>query len=291
MGILLGLIAAIGWGAGDFLARFTTHRIGTYRSLFFVQFIGGFGLTVYLLATGQLQWLLTSASWQAWAWAILAVGLNIVSSLALFRAFEVGILTLVSPIAASYAAVTVVLAFFSGETLTLMHNIGIGVVLLGVIVVATPLVKAPATAKIVRKSGAPPGLAWAMLASLGYGATFWLLGFYVAPSLGGIAPIWLIRVMTPCLLAMCAPLLRQPLQLPRGRTWWFIAGDSVFDTLAHISYTFGLLRGQVAIVTVLSSLYSVVTVILAGIFLHERVQRSQWVGIGAIFLGIALVNI
>ncbi|MBE3557732.1 MAG: DMT family transporter [Ktedonobacteraceae bacterium] len=292
MGIFLGLVAAVGWGAGDFLARHVTHRIGTYRTLLFIQLAGVCGLSVFLLSTGELQHLLAGASWQAWAWAMLAVLLNVLSTASLYRAFEVGTLMLVSPIAASYAAVTVLLAVLSGETLSHLHDIGIGIVLLGVIAAATPLVKLPARQELPDKgkSKAVPGIIWALLAAVSYGITFWLLGFRVTPVLGSVVPIWLIRLMTPCLLTVCAPLLRQSIRLPRGRIWWAIIGVSVLDTLAYVAYAFGITLGQVSIITVLSSLYSVVTVILAWIFLREQLQSSQWFGVGAIFVGVALVN-
>jgi drug/metabolite transporter (DMT)-like permease len=47
---------------------------------------------------------------------------------------------------------------------------------------------------------------------------------------------------------------------------------------------------QVAVITVLSSLYGAVTVGLAAIFLREHVSRLQWAGIVAIFTGIALIS-
>jgi len=42
---------------------------------------------------------------------------------------------------------------------------------------------------------------------------------------------------------------------------------------------------------VLASLYGAVTVILAWIFLREKLERSQWLGIILIFAGIVLVSI
>ncbi|GAC1367288.1 MAG: DMT family transporter [Ktedonobacteraceae bacterium] len=318
MGILFGLTTALFWGAGDFLARYVTHSLGNYRTLFFIQFIGLFSLGIYLLGTGELQQVAAAHSWQPWLWAALAVLLNIASSLALYRAFEVGSLTLVSPIAASYAAVTVVLAIVSGEVLTQVRDAGIGLVLLGIIVASTTFktpgsIDAFAPASVAGgASGAPTltsrayslfallnmqlrknrlrGIDWAMAASLGYGITFWVLGFHVTPTLGSIIPVWLIRTVTPCVLLVCAPLARQKLTLPSGSVWWFIVGVSVFDTVAYVTYTLGLAHAQVSLVTILSSLYSAVTVLLAWIFLRERLQRSQWLGIGMIFVGIALVN-
>ena len=315
MGILFGLTTALLWGAGDFLARYLTHALGSYRTLFFIQFIGLVSLGIYLLGTGELQQVAAANSWQPWLWAGLASLLNIGSSFALYRAFEMGSLTLVSPIAASYAAVTIVLSFLSGEALTPLHDGGIGLVLLGIIIASTTF--SPATVSnpsgsskeieinasssrtrtvahgllsVLRKD-AMQGVGWAIVAALGYGTTFWILGFHVTPTLGSIIPVWLIRTLTPCVLVVCAPFARQRLTLPRGSIWWFIVGVSIFDTVAYITYTLGLAQGQVSLITILSSLYSAVTVLLAWIFLRERLRRSQWFGIGIIFVGIALVNI
>jgi uncharacterized membrane protein len=47
----------------------------------------------------------------------------------------------------------------------------------------------------------------------------------------------------------------------------------------------------VAVVTVIGSLFSAVTVFLAGIVLRERLERTQWLGIFLIFIGIVLVSI
>jgi drug/metabolite transporter (DMT)-like permease len=49
--------------------------------------------------------------------------------------------------------------------------------------------------------------------------------------------------------------------------------------------------GHVSVVTVLSSLYGAVTVLLGAIFVHERIGKSQWCGIALIFGGIVLVNL
>jgi drug/metabolite transporter (DMT)-like permease len=47
---------------------------------------------------------------------------------------------------------------------------------------------------------------------------------------------------------------------------------------------------QVAVISVLASLYGAVTVGLAAIFLREHVSRWQWLGILLIFVGIFLIG-
>ena len=295
MGILLGLTAALCWGAADFFARYATRIVGTYRTLFFMQFFGVVLLSVYVLVSGTWHRLLLVGGWQTWLWTLIAIALNIISSLALYRAFEVGVLTIVSPIAASYAAVTVLLAVLAGEVISQVHGIGIAASLVGVVLAATPIswnfgTKIQAS-YVPRTSRWTNGIGLAILASLGYGVAFWLFGFRVTPVLGGILPVWLVRLATPCVLLVCAPLTHQNMRIPRGRVWWYLIGVGILDTAAFVAATVGYTTAQVSIVSVLASLFSAVTVLLAWLFLHDRLQWNQWFGVGIIFVGVALVNL
>ncbi len=292
MGVLLGLVAAVGWGTADFLARYATRSIGSYRTLLFMQFFGLIGLSIILVGMGG--WRGAAVGWEPWACALLAALLNILGSLALYRSFEVGILTIVSPVAASYAALTTILSVLSGEVLSPLHTIGIAAALLGVVLASTPLGTAASDQAVAQrrdeKKRAGRGLGWAIVAALGFGVTYWLLGFRVTPALGPIIPVWLIRLTTPCALTACARPLRQSLSIPRGRVWWYLTGVGVLDTCAFVANTLGLSLAPVALVSVLASLFSSVTVLLAAIFLRERLHWLQWVGIGVIIAGVALVN-
>jgi drug/metabolite transporter (DMT)-like permease len=295
MGIVLGVTAALCWGAADFLARFSSRRVGFYSTLFFMQFIGLASLSLYLASTGEFGRLTARMYLQAWAWALVAALLNTISYLALYRALEVGLLAIVSPIVSGYAAVTVVLAVLSGERLSLSHEIGIGTVLIGVVLTTIPhgqrgnmKLSAPAS---LRRRTVPPGIGCAFTAALGFGVTFWLLGVAVTPILGGIAPVWLFRLTPLCLLAPLSALLHQPIRLPHGQVWVVIMGVGLLDTVAYIASMLGLATGQLAVVSVLTSLYSAVAVALAWVFLREKLHWGQWAGIGLIFVGITLVNL
>jgi drug/metabolite transporter (DMT)-like permease len=63
------------------------------------------------------------------------------------------------------------------------------------------------------------------------------------------------------------------------------------DTAAFALSNLGMRIEQVAVVSVLGSLYGAVTVALAAAFLKERIAPMQWTGIAAIFLGVALMNV
>jgi len=63
----------------------------------------------------------------------------------------------------------------------------------------------------------------------------------------------------------------------------------VFDSGANLLFVLAAVRGLLSLVSVLSSLYPVSTVILARTFLHERMRRSQALGVAAALVGVALI--
>jgi drug/metabolite transporter (DMT)-like permease len=305
MAIFFGLASAFGWGVADFWAGNAARHIGTYRTLFFMQFVGLAALSLYLGITGELVHMLQPAYLVPWLWALLAGSLNIIASLLFYRALEIGTMAIASPIIASYSAITVILSVFTGERISTAHSIGLVASIIGVTLAALSLrsFKREATLKASDQSYQsgqplqqqhrllPPGVLLAILGAVGYGVLFWLLGFRVTPYLGGVIPVWLERLMAACILPVVAYPARQSLRVPRGGVWWFLLGVGIFDTIGYTTNTLGLATGQVAIVSVLASCFTAVTMLLAALFLRERLQWSQWGGIGLIFVGIVLINI
>ena len=297
-GILLGLSAALGWGLADFMARFASRRVGAYRTLHYMQLFGFIMLTVCLAATGHWNRYFPAAGRDAWAWAALAGLLNTFSGLALYRSFEVGVLALVAPIAASYPVLTVMLSLESGERLTPPHAVGVAAAIVGVILAALTF-SSPATGNNsgIEDSTAHHrkhllrGVPWALAAALGFGLLFWVLGFRVMPVFGGFASVWIIRLTTFATLTILVMPLRQSAAVPRGSTLWLIIGTGFMDTAAFVANNLALKHAEVAIASVLSSLYGAVTVLLAALFLRERLEKTQWAGVALIFLGVALVSI
>lgn len=295
MGILFGLTAAVAWAAADFLARHVSRRIGPNRAFIFMQWVGLALLSIYFAAVRPALWTtlaspLSRPARNAWEGACLAGILNIGASISLYRAFSAGKLALVTPIAASYPALTVVLAFVSGERLKTMAGAGIAVVLAGVMLTVIPSLSASGRSRLPRDT-TERGLGWALTAALGFGVMFWLLGFHVTPVLGGALPVWLMRLMGAFIVVLL-PLRRRTVPaIPRGSIWWPLAASALLDTTAFVANNMGLAVGPVSVVTVLASLFGALAVLLAWIFLDERLSRRQWFGVTLIFVGVALVSI
>jgi drug/metabolite transporter (DMT)-like permease len=294
VGILLGLTAAVCWGVSDFVARFASRRVGSYRLSFFIQIIGSAVLTIFLWATGNLGRLWTAHGWHGWAWAVAAGMLNALCSVLFYHSLEVGVLAVVAPISASYPALTVTLAILSGERFSVWRGVGIASTFLGVVLTATspmPENGASGNERGGRKRHIlSRGVGWAILAALSFGVLFWVLGLRAVPAVGGLASVWVIRVVTGATLGMVALPARQSIKLPRGTVWWLLGAVGVLDTSAFLANNFALQWGPVSVVTVLASLFSAITVLLACVFLRERLARVQWVGIALILAGVALVN-
>lgn len=135
------------------------------------------------------------------------------------------------------------------------------------------------------------GVGWAILAAVGFGVMFWFLGFHVVPLVGDAVSVWVMRLTALVSLAVAALPARQSIRLPHGGVWWMLAAVGFMDTAAFVANNAGLHIGPVSVVSVLASLYGAVTVLLAWIFLRERLERSQWLGIVLIFIGIICVSI
>src|SRR5260221_10905854 len=230
MGIALGLLTAFTWGGADFLARFATHRIGTLRTMLYMQLTGFVLLTICLPWLGGWGHLADGSGWQPWAWGALAGCVNAVSTLSLYRSFEIGKMAVVAPLSASYPALSVTLSLLSGERLSAMRAAGIVCTMLGVLLVAAGE-KAPDAndAEAMRRSG--KGIGWALASAVGFGLLFWLLGNRVIPRVGAPQTVWLIRMTCTAIAAAVILAAMQPPALPRN-TRWISLGMGAGDTSA-----------------------------------------------------------
>lgn len=289
MGVLIGLLTALTWGGADFTARFSTHRIGTLRTMFYMQFVGFLLLTISMRWLGGWGHLADGSGWRPWAWGLLAGLLNACGTLSLYRSFEIGKMAVVAPLSASYPALTLTLSWLSGDHLSTARVAGILLILFGVAVVA-------GGEHVPSENSAQPtkantrGIGWAITAAIAFGVLFWLLGIRIVPRVGAVQAVWMIRLTSASLTALIIFSVAQPMRLPRGGIRWMALGMGAFDTLAFVLSNRGMQMEQVAVISVLGSLYGAVTVGLAAIFLREHISRWQWTGIATIFAGIFLIS-
>ena len=293
MGILLGLATALCWGSADLFARFATRKIGTLRTMLYMQLTGFTLLTLAMRALGGWGHLTDGSGWRPWVWGVLAGALNTSSTLALYRSFEIGKMSVVAPVSAGYPALTTLLAALTGERLTTVRCAGIALIIAGVILVARGekmLGDANPLEEKTYPGKSPSGVGWALFSAAGFGVMFWLLGIRVVPILGSAPSVWLIRLTSVLMTAGVVLMAREPFAPPGSGTNSWILGVGILDTSAYVLNNYGMQHEQVSVVSVLASLYGAVTVGLAAMLLGEHVSRMQWAGIVSIFFGILLIS-
>jgi drug/metabolite transporter (DMT)-like permease len=256
--------------------------------MLYMQLIGFILLTIALPWLGGWGHLADGSGWQPWAWGVLAGSVNAISTLSLYRSFEIGKMAVVAPLSASYPVLSVSLSLLSGERLSAARAVGIVCTMIGVLLVAGGE-RAPDQndAEAMRRSG--KGIGWALCSAVGFGVLFWLLGTRVIPRVGAPQTVWMIRLTCTAIATAIILFAKQPIRLPRN-TRWLSLGMGAGDTSAFVLSNRAMQIEQVAVISVLGSLYGAVTVALAAIVLREQVSRWQWAGIASIFAGIHLMS-
>jgi drug/metabolite transporter (DMT)-like permease len=129
-----------------------------------------------------------------------------------------------------------------------------------------------------------------LLAGLGFGSYFVLM-HYATNNVNAIYwPIIASRVCGTVFLLLIVLGRRENLALPRD-AWTVAFLNGMLDVSGNFFYILALRTGRLDISAILGSLYPGSTVILAWIFLKERISRSQWIGIAAVLLAIILFTI
>jgi drug/metabolite transporter (DMT)-like permease len=137
----------------------------------------------------------------------------------------------------------------------------------------------------------PRVLALALGAALGIGIVLALLQQGAqAEGSSGLSATAAARTVSVVLTLVAVAALRSPTTLPAGRRASVLA-VGVADTGANALFAVASDAGQDALVAVLSSLYPVVTVLLARAVLAERLSRPQGAGVAVALVGVALASV
>lgn len=103
-------------------------------------------------------------------------------------------------------------------------------------------------------------------------------------------PVWIYYLISASMLGVGASVRRRAMALPMNgaATVAMTGGVAVCGFLALSA---GLATGELALVGALTSLQSVVTVCLAGIFHRERLASRQWAGLAVSIAGLVVIHV
>jgi uncharacterized membrane protein len=277
----LALGASAAWGGADFIAGVGARRVALTTVLLVSQAAGLAVLAVCLAAGSQ-----PAPGASSLALAALAGLFNALALAALYRGLSHGKMGLVAPIAATDAVVPVVFGLMTGDRPAALAVIGIAVALAGIVLVSRSAAPDGERAGIVQDSPAR-SVALGLLAAVCFGAFMVALGRATMPS-----ALWAVSVSRCTTLAVLlgAALVLRPGRAAGRRQWLALLTVGVLDAGAGGLFAFATTKGLLSLVGALSSFYPVVTLVLARVFLHERLGRLQQAGAVAAVLGAALIG-
>jgi len=268
----LALAAAVSWGIGDFLGGLKSRALRPVAVLIVAQPIGGALLGLWVALRGQ------GPPGTAVLWACLASVFGTTGLIAFYRGMAAGALSIVAPIAGAGAAIPVIWGLARGDHPSSYQELGFAAALIGIVLASFE--RRPDAARIAA------GVGWAAIAMLAFG------GYYIpmhAASQGDF--LWaafVFRLTSTTLIAAAWLVLRPP--GARRADLPVLASIGVLDTGGNVFFSAASARGLVSVVSILASLYPVVTVLLARAVLAERVHRSQELGIALALAGIVLIS-
>jgi drug/metabolite transporter (DMT)-like permease len=285
--LVAGLGGMFGWGFADFFAKKTIDKIGDLKTLFWAQLIGVVPLLILFIAnpyTPEIK------PWDPLFLVLFGI-VSALSYLPLYAGFGKGQVSLLSPIFASYAVVVVLLsALFLGEKLTTVEALAISTVFVGIVLISTDIgdLKRMVKGKGLQTRGVPQVVS----AMVMYSA--WLVFFdQFISGKNWIFYLLVIRFVAAMTLVVYAAVTKQSLKLTKKerKLTKYVIGIGLFDVAAFSFVSYGFSNtSYTSIVAMLSATFSVPTLILAWLFLKEKITKSQAFAAVLILVGVGFVS-
>ena len=284
--LLLGLASALCYGITDYATRIAGRAVGVWRSMFYGDLAAFILLSAWLIAAPGAAAGAPAARAGAWAASLASAIILLGAAALLTQGLTRGTLAVVAPVAASYGAVATLLSAASGEHLSRDAGLGIAATVLGVCLVSVPAGGLRDLREHLRSSG----FGWAAGAAACYGVGFWLQGSFAVPALGAFVPVWLSYGVVVAAVPLLRPVLALSLAIPDRGQMGPVFAAGLFSAAAYAALTVGQSTGHVAVVVVLSTLASAVTVLLARLIDRARIAPHQWLAMAVIIGGLILIR-
>jgi drug/metabolite transporter (DMT)-like permease len=271
---VLALLAALAFGVADFMGGSASRRLPLPVVLALSQAVGLAAIVLVVLVRGQGP---PSARFALYALGAAVLGTIVIATL--YRALAIGSMSVVAPIAGTAAVIPVVAGFLIGESPTTPQNAGIVLALVGVIL-------ASRTRHEGGRATVGAGVWLAVVAAIVIG--FFLVALNAASEADPYWATLTARAATVSFLWISVAVLRPSLRIV-GRDRLMLPLVGVLDVTGNLLFAIATTKGLIGVVSVLGSLYPVVTVALARALHHERLSRLQAAGVVAAFAGVGLI--
>ena len=271
----LGLNAAFCWGLHDIAIRYLSRTVPLMAALLVVLCVGALFQTTVVLRQGG-SFLVSGTA------AVYAVGAGLAflaASVGLYYAFERGPVRLVAPIIGGFPILSITFAVLGGATITLLQGAAVLAIVAGVGIVAA---LSDTSDDAIPPIG--PTIALAAFSAAGFATTF-KLG-HLAAELSGELPTTLLARLTALSVLLVFLLIRGMPLWPGKRALLPLCAMGLLDGVALLSIMSAAALPHPEYASVASSLFGLLTILLAWILLRERMTLPQWGGCLIAFAGV-----
>jgi drug/metabolite transporter (DMT)-like permease len=273
--VALALSASIAWGCADFLGGLYSRRYSVAPVTLLTQLAGLAGAAVALAIAG-------GPSGIGIGLGALAGFFSGVGATTYYAALAAGTMSVVAPISACGAVVSLGLALAFGERPSPLRLAGALLALCGAVLASFQEHRAGGTSRL--------SILLALATALAFGVLLYVLG-RAADAGGTFSALVGVRFAASVVVGIWVASLANRPPFPGGRVLAVVLFVGLLGTVANALYGFAAERGLLAIVSLLASLYPVTTVVLANRVLHERLAPVQAVGVVVALAGVSLVAV
>lgn len=286
--LLAGFGGMFGWGLADFFAKKTIDEAGDIVTLTWAH-VFGTSLLVGLLLWQATNGLPISHPPDGEAWLLLpifGVGQAVIYVL-VYRGFAKGQVGLLAPVFASFSGLTAVLSIaIFGEVVRGFLLFSLSLIFGGVLLLS--LDAKELRLRRLRFANIPGSFEVGTATIL---AACWTLSWnkFVAGREWLTAALWMYGFMTFAIVGF-ALVRRTNLRSVRSDLWQFLILIGLCEAGAYVAITLGYSATHfTSIVAILSGAFALPTIVLARLFLKERVSNLQTIGGCITVLGIMLL--
>jgi drug/metabolite transporter (DMT)-like permease len=273
MAIVYALSSSLVWGCADFLGGLFTRRLPLAAVTLISQAAGLVALLVWLAVSGfHLGG--TALAVGALGGVGGAIGLS-----AFYKGLAIGTMSIVSPVTACGALVPFGIALATGERPAAAAIGGAVIALVGAVLASLDERRAEGD----RRRGA----VLALVAAVAIGLFVYFLGL-ASKHGSALSALFGARIGSLSLLLVGSALLQMPRRIRRDDVPG-VAAVGLLDTGANALFVLASAGGFLSVVSVLGSLYPVVTLLAAHALLGERISAPQRLGVGLALAGVAIV--
>lgn len=276
--IALSLAAALSWGVADFGAALKARSVPVFIVIAGMLIVGSLGAAAALLVTAapapETHTVLVALA----AGAATAVGLT-----SLYQGLAIGPMSVVAPISAAGVMIPVAAGLAGGEEPSAAQLVGIGVAITGMLTVVALAADEGAAGGIEGRRAT--AVALAIVGALGLGVYF-----LAADAVGSGQSGWFLLIgQLVAGAALAVVIAARDLPAPSRSDALQIAALGGLSFAAWATSTAAVGAGDLSLTSTISSLYPVVTVLLAVGIAGESLRPGQIPALAGAFVGVGLI--